>query len=356
MTDTSLTQTPPEVAAPSPAAPALPEPRGQVSEAIVAMLARSPSSDRTSTGPPASARGADPFGEDLHLALHVCYELHYQGFAGVDPAWEWDPALLGLRGALERTFLTALREETPGGDDARGVLDAMLVEPADAGAVPRLLRRSGEMWQVREYLAHRSIYHLKEADPHAWVLPRLRGRAKAALVAVEFDEFGGGRADRMHARLFADLMEEAGLDSAYGAYVDLVPAPMFAITNMMSLFGLHRALRGALVGHFAAAEITTAPSAARFARVLRRFGIGERGTRFYTEHIEADAVHEQVLRRDVVGDLLAREPHLAPDVVLGVQATNLLEQRLEDHLFGCWQADVPRTSLRRPLSQEAEAF
>jgi hypothetical protein len=326
--------------------PRLPEPRGQVSDAVITMLA-GPSSSLT--GPLAAARASDPFGEDLHLALHVCYELHYQGYAGVDSDWEWNASLTEMRGSLERTFLDALRTETPGGDDVGHVLDELLVEPPGAGAVPRHLRRTRELWQLREYIAHRSIYHLKEADPHAWVVPRLRGRAKAALVAVEFDEFGGGRAERMHSRLFADLMEEIGLDPSYGAYVDNVSAHMLAITNMMSLFGLRRALRGALVGHFAAAEITTAPSAQRFARALRHLGVGERGVRFYTEHVEADAVHEQVLRHDVVGDLLEQEPGLAADVVLGVQATGLLEQRLEEHLLGCWQASTPRTSLRRGL-------
>ena len=41
--------------------------------------------------------------------------------------------------------------------------------------------------------------------------PRLRGKAKAALVAVEFDEYGGGRADRMHSQLYADLLDGAGM-------------------------------------------------------------------------------------------------------------------------------------------------
>ncbi|MFF5258249.1 iron-containing redox enzyme family protein [Actinomadura viridis] len=330
--------------------PSLPEPRGPVSEAVVALLARDAASG---TGPPAeaiaAARRADPFGDDLHLALHACYELHYQGFRDVDPGWEWAPSLLALRAELERAFLSALRAETPGGDDVQGVLEELLVEPVNATGISHHLRRNGEMWQLREYVAHRSVYHLKEADPHAWAIPRLRGRAKAALVAVEFDEFGGGRAERMHSRLFADLMEEVGLDSSYGAYVDVAPAPMLAITTMMSLFGLHRALRGALVGHFAAAEITTAPGAERFARALRRLGVGERGVRFFTEHVEADAVHEQVLRRDVVGGLLAGEPHLARDVVLGVQATGLLEERFEDHVLDRWREPEPRTSLRRPL-------
>ena len=50
----------------------------------------------------------DPFGSDLQLALTVCYELHYRGFAGVDPEWEWHPDLLRLRSGMERTLLSAL--------------------------------------------------------------------------------------------------------------------------------------------------------------------------------------------------------------------------------------------------------
>ena len=114
---------------------------------------------------------------------------------------------------------------------------------------------------------------------------------------------------------------------------------------MMSLFGLHRGLRGALVGHFAAAEITTPPSARRMARALTRFGVDPL---FYTEHIEADAVHEQVLRRDVIGDLLRREPGLAADVAFGAQATAWLEGRFDDLLLGRWRSG--RSSLLVPMS------
>jgi hypothetical protein len=113
------------------------------------------------------------------------------------------------------------------------------------------------------------------------------------------------------------------------------------------LFGLHRRLRGALVGHFAAAEITTGPSAQRMDKALRRLDAAPECRLFYTEHIEADAVHEQVMRRDVVGELLKREPELAEDVVFGVQATEFLEDRLAQHLMSSWRSG--RTSLRSPL-------
>src|SRR5690606_6687701 len=207
----------------------------------------------------------------------------------------------------------------------------------------------GTWLQMREFLAMRSIYHLKEADPHVWAIPRLRGQAKAALVAVEFDEFGGGRYERMHSRLYADLLEAAELSSDYLGYIEHVPPQVFATVNLMSMFGLHRNLRGALVGHFAAAEITTAPSAHRMVQALDRMNAPEACRFFYTEHVEADAVHEQVLRREVIGDLLTREPRLAADVVFGIQATELLESRLAEHALKHWRKG--RSALRRPLNE-----
>ncbi|SDG09491.1 Iron-containing redox enzyme [Lentzea fradiae] len=319
----------------------LPTPRGPLSESVVDTLSR----DRTGRTLPFAV--ADPFGEDLTIALHVLYELHYGGFEGVDPAWEWDPELLRLRGQIEHAFLGALRAGVAGGDDLTAELEALLVEHVPGSGVSHHLRDEGTWDEMREYFAHRSVYHHKEADPHAWVIPRLRGTAKAALVAVEFDEFGGGKADRMHSRLYADLLEGAGMSAEYLAYLDDVPAPAIAIVNMMSLFGLHRSLRGALVGHFAAAEITTAPSAQRMAQALDRLEADPRCVEFFTEHIEADAVHEQIMRRDVIGSLLEQEPSLCPDVVFGIQATELLEQRLADHLLASWRAG--ETSLRKPL-------
>lgn len=328
---------------------ALPAPRGPLSAAVIAAIAQSSSSAQLALP---DVHQADPYGEDLALALYTCYELHYRSFTGVDPMWEWEPRLLGLRAAMEGVFLAALRSDAGGGSDADAgdvttALDALLVEQVPGNGVSHYLRERAPWWQMREYLVHRSIYHLKEADPHAWVIPRLQGQAKASLVAVEFDEFGGGHGEHMHAQLFADLMAASGLSPEYLYYLDIVPAPAIAIVNMMSMFGLHRRLRGALVGHFAAAEVTTSPSAQRITQALERFGAGPACTLFFTEHIEADAVHEQVLRRDVIGDLLDREPQLAADVVLGIAATELLETRLADHLLTAWRAGT--TSLHRPL-------
>ncbi|MGX1548104.1 iron-containing redox enzyme family protein [Streptomyces adustus] len=315
--------------------PPLPEPRGTLSAAVRDTLRGSHPSR------PWLPADCGAYDDDLQLALYMLYELHYRGFEGVPDRFEWDGALLSRRGALEDRFLCALHTDVPvdGTETAEDVLDELQLEPVgdDDSSLSHYLRDGGSLQQLREYAALRSLYHLKEADPHAWVIPRLRGRAKAAMAAVEFDEFGAGRADEIHAELFADLMEDLRLETAYGHYVDAAPAEVLATVNLMSLFGLHRALRGALVGHFAAVETTSSPASRRLAEALRRVGAGPAAVRFYTEHVEADAVHEQVVRHDVVGGLLESEPDLDADVVFGIRATIHLEDRLAARLLSAWR-------------------
>jgi hypothetical protein len=326
--------------------PGLPAPRGPLSRGVEAYLRDAGRLPRLE-----DVARAEVYGEDLQLALYLCYELHYRGFAGVSPDHEWDPELLRTRAALEHRFLSALRSDTRAHDSVDKALADLLVEPVDGTGVSHFLRDEGELWHLREYAAQRSLYHLKEADPHAWVLPRLWGRAKAGMAAVEFDEWGAGRADRVHARLFADLMTDLGLDTTYGRYLDVASAEALVTVHLMSLFGLHRALRGALVGHFATVEITSSPGSRRLAEAMRRTGAGRAAEHFYDEHVEADAVHEQVVRHEVIGGLLEAEPHLAPDVAFGIDATGFVEDRFGARLLADWRAS--RSSLCAPLDRES---
>ncbi len=298
----------------------------------------------------ASVRDSEPFGLDLQLALYMCYELHYRGFAGVDPTWEWNPGLLHLRSQLERAFLTGVRRDVGSVDpdqSAEAEMEALSREPADGTGPSYWLRDNGTWEQMREYFVHRSLYHLKEGDPHAWAIPRLTGQAKASFVAVEFDEYGAGRGPQVHQQLFADLLTAAGLDSTYLGYLDAVPAESLAVVNLMSMFGLHRWLRGAAIGHFAATEITSPPGSRRLVEALQRLDAPPACVAFYSEHVEADAVHEQVVRIDVVGDLVAREPQLDRDVVFGIRAHAVVEDRLGEAMVASWKAG--QSSLRRPL-------
>ena len=292
----------------------------------------------------------DPLdGEDAALALYCCYELHYRGFDGVDEDWEWEPTLLAYRRTIEGAFLEGVRHiagEVPGTTDVVGALLELLAD----GAAPSLSRYMAErstLEQLLEFHVHRSPYQLKEADPHSWALPRLAGRAKAALVEIQADEYGEGVQKNMHAELFALAMREVGLDSRYGAYLDLVPGPTLATVNLVSFFGLHRRWRGALVGHLAVFEMTSVEPMGRYSVALRRHGFGPWARLFYDTHVVADAHHQTVAARDLAGGLIADEPDLAHDVLFGAQAITAIEGRFTQHLLSSWGAG--RTSLCAPL-------
>ncbi len=331
------------------AEPQLPTAHGPISIAVRECLTQpAPRDQLTRIG--SSVSDSDPYGLDLQLALYMCYELHYRGFADVDPSWEWNPGLLHLRAQLERAFLTEVRRDV-GPIESDRTADAemadLAIEPSDGTGPSYWLRDNGTWQQMREYFVHRSLYHLKEGDPHAFAIPRLSGQAKASFVAVEYDEFGAGNGAKVHQQLFADLLTAAELDAAYLAYLDVVPAEALAVVNLMSLFGLHRQFRGAAVGHFASTEITSSPGSRRLVEALQRMNAPAECVTFYAEHVEADAVHEQVVRNDVVAALVAREPQLDRDVVFGIRAHAAVEDRLADVIMTSWKAD--ETSLRRPL-------
>lgn len=116
----------------------------------------------------------------------------------------------------------------------------------------------------------------------------------------------------------------------------------------MSFFGLHGRWRRASVGLFAALEVTSSPGSRRLSQAFARLlPGGSAGRRFYDEHVEADAVHEQVLRHEILRDLLDQEPGLAVDVGLGMEAWLHLEDLLAEHVTSAWARG--RSSLRLPL-------
>jgi hypothetical protein len=121
----------------------------------------------------------------------------------------------------------------------------------------------------------------------------------------------------------------------------------------MSLFGLHRRLRGAIAGHLALLEMDSSVPNRRYGNALRRLGLGQDALEFYDEHVEADAVHEAIATHDLAGALAADDPAMAADVVFGARALMLLEGAFTDALLGAWRAG--RSSLRRPLAVGAAA-
>lgn len=330
-------------------------PRGPLSAMLLEALRTEPChADLTGLAPTArdAVAGADDVrtDDDLQLSLFVLYGLHYGSIPGIADVWEWQSELIDVRRILEREFEARLREAVamptlpPATQDAvaRRLFD--LTAPTPGPSLSRYVAREATVEQLREFLIQRSVYTLREADPHSWAIPRLTGRAKTALVEIQFDEYGSGSPDRMHAGIFAKTMRGLGLDDTYAAYLDVIPAITLASQNMMSMFGLNRRLRGAIVGHLAAFEMTSSLPNRSYGDGFRRHGFGADVTDYFDEHVEADAVHEQIAARDLAGALVADEPQLLESVMFGAAACLAIDDLAGAHIYDAWLSG--RSSLR----------
>jgi hypothetical protein len=295
--------------------------------------------------------GCDLADDDFQLALYMLYELHYRGWSHVPADREWDPAVIELRRQLEARFEQRLHATVP----ARTAIvpaevPLALRDAIDASRAPSLsswVQRHGQLDHLQELAVHRSPYQLKEADPHTWAIPRLpAGRAKSALLTLQFDEYGNGTPGAAHAELFGATMRSLDLDSHYGAYLDHVPGVTLATVNLLSMFGLHRRWVGACVGHLAVFEMTSVVPMTRYAAAHRRIA-GEHGAAFYDVHVAADAEHELIAIDELVPALVAEDPDLGRDVLFGADALLALEQKFAEHVLARWETG--RSSLASAL-------
>lgn len=329
----------------------LPPARGRVSAALLVALrgpVERPIPDGALRWPGVSYRA--PLDDDLQLAVWLVHELQYRGLAGVADDWDDDPRLAAALRDWESVLVDGLQRMLVSPDhpvvhtaaDVVSLLSAMAADEGEPSLSQRLMRDADET-QFVEFLTHKSLYHLKEADPHSWGLPRLSGSVKAAMVTIQADEYGMGETAAMHAELFRAVLASWRIDDTYGAHLARVPAVTLLTTNLISLFGRRRRWRGALVGHLAMFEMSSTAPNARYARAHRRLGGDDAAARFFDEHVVADALHEQIALHHLAGGLAAAEPDLAGDIVFGAQCAVLADDLFARHLIEKW--DRGRSSL-----------
>jgi hypothetical protein len=77
---------------------------------------------------------------------------------------------------------------------------------------------------------------------------------------------------------------------------------------------------------------------------LRRLGGDADATRFYDEHVEADAVHEQIAAYDMCGSFCVDEPERTADVLFGARCALELDARWATWVLERWESG--KSSLR----------
>jgi hypothetical protein len=97
-------------------------------------------------------------------------------------------------------------------------------------------------------------------------------------------------------------------------------------------------------------EMTSSEPSRRYSAGLRRLGFDERTTVFYDEHVEADAVHEQIASVDMCGSLVADEPGLTVDVLFGAACSLAMDGVAAQHLLGAWETGCSALREARTLA------
>lgn len=273
-----------------------------------------------------------PRSDDFQITLWVLQELGYRPIEGVAAEWECERSVVELRGQLEAAQEAELRDECAG------------FEAVDGPALSAWMEEHGTLEHMREFVAHRAPYQLKEADPHSFAIPRLAaGRAKSALLKIQLDEYGNGELGESHQELFTETMDALGV----ALDIDTIPAVTLRTNTVLNMFGGQRRLLPALLGHLAVFETTSVEPMARYAQTLRVLLPSDEGTRaarFYDVHVAADAFHGRIAMDEMVAGFIEQYPEEAADVAFGGLAVTLVESELTRHLIACWESG--RSSLR----------
>ncbi len=305
----------------------LPRPTGPWSHHVCDLLQRRPSV-RPQSLP------FDRFDDDAQYAWFLLNCTSYQGWEGVDDDAEWDPNVIALRRRFERWFVDEMRRRcVEGPTEPRGAVDHALAPGATPGTAG-YLEHDGTADQVREALLLRLPYQHQEADPHTWLVPRLRGGVKRALCDIQAGEYGVGHA-KTHAELFLASLEAAGGPVTSEVY-PLLPGAAFATFNFLTAAGLSRSLRGAAIGQLALFEMDSVDPNQKMVHACERLGLADEVTAFFQVHVLADAEHEVIAARAFLDEYPVDEPDQVDNLLLGIRTQSLIDGVLGAHAVTAW--------------------
>ncbi len=276
----------------------------------------------------------DPFDLDAQLAWFELNEVSFAGWRSVDDGAEWWPEVVRARQRLEAWFVRAISARIP--DVVETPAEAVSrTLSAEGPSISSYLRDHGTVENVRESLMLRFPYQSKEADPHAFAVPRLSGGVKRALCDIQSGEYGVGHR-ATHAELFRSAVEAIGVETDVGAVLERLPGVAFATSNLVSMGGLNRSRRGIVVGQLALFEMDSVIPSTAMVAACRRLDLAPATRRFFEVHVMADAEHEKIAEQAFLHGYPSEEPGQIGDVVFGIRAQSVIDRASTDLAIGRW--------------------
>lgn len=158
---------------------------------------------------------------------------------------------------------------------------------------------SSSSWLAEEMSLHAfktllgeyAVDGLTEANAMFAIIPRLQGRAQAAVMRILIDEFGCGNPHRVHAALYRQVLQELGLSTDLKLYLHMVNDESLAFVNLYHWLTTRAPRVDAYLGALAYTEMVIPMSYTSFVAACERLGIHQRT--YFTEHVHIDPYHTQ---------------------------------------------------------------
>lgn len=292
--------------------------------------------------------------DDAHRSLYALYA-DRTWRAPVKPRPEFaDAALRTIRANLEvgfRHHLARRRAFAPlaAGESGQAAADRIMAlalgpHPHDKQEWGRFVRDLASLEQLKEVVAQRSLFFLREPDPWIYAIPTLQGAAKAGLIDLLLDEYGWGKLERMHSNVYAAVMAALELPSETDHFETASSWQYIATLNHQWMCALTPEHSRRLLGTIYLTEATSPDAMTNYLAGWKRLGITDaRVTEFYDLHVSADENHREVALEEVVMPVCNAEATALHEVALGIFDARTLEADFADHLVDSFTSG--RTSL-----------
>jgi hypothetical protein len=201
------------------------------------------------------------------------------------------------------------------------------------------IREHITLQQLREIVANRSLFFLREPDPWIYAVPTLRGVAKAGLIDLLLDEYGWGKLDRMHSSVYARLMSALALEPAIDHFESVAEWRYLATLNHQWMLALTPECSRRLLGTIYLTEADSPGSMSNYLRAWERLGVSDPNVlEFYEIHVTADENHKDIALHEVVLPVCAEQPEAAGDIAAGIFDARTLEAEFAAGLAMRFQA------------------
>ena len=237
---------------------------------------------------------------------------------GWEKTHEQDQRMVRLEGGFVETLRADVAAEAQAApEDPDGFIDwfEALQEKGPGQGDPLFpwIAEEATLEQMRWFLGQEAAGEAGFDDLVALTQIRMPERAKLELARNYWDEMGRGNPKGMHGPMLAALIDSLDIEPE----IETTVGESLALANAMTAMATTRRYAWHSIGALGAIELTAPGRSASTAAGLKRLGLSQRQSRYFTLHAVLDVKHSEAWNREALRPLVAEDPRRARFIAEG---------------------------------------